>query len=214
MAQVFLIGQPGSRATARLLLDKVIHFIVAPFIWGQGLEGKKRHRTLLVWGWLDAKMGASDESPSTCWERKIIWTPARAGKHLHPYFPPCIRTTLQNCCSYQTSPPGVSAEESSRSLELAQLPTSLQERAHAFSSTSCVLNLTQIRKSKDLPEQQGPRTGGPGVHRLDNCDLHSLTFILPSSANSPNFLSEPTFPSKHGILWPLWAYNTLAAVSI
>lgn len=96
----------------------------------------------------------------------------------------------------------VSAEERSRSLELAQLPTSLQDRAHAFSSTSCVLNLTQIRKSKDLPEQQGPRTGGPGVHRLDNCDLHSLTFILSSFANSPNFLSEPTFPSKHGILWP------------
>ena len=72
MAQAFFIGQHGT--TARFLFDKVIHRIVGPvpFIWGQRLEEKKSHRLLLVWEWLDAKMGASDESSSTCWEAKII----------------------------------------------------------------------------------------------------------------------------------------------
>lgn len=44
-------GQPERRTTARFLLEKVIPCIVAPlpFIWGQGLEGKKKCRTLLVW---------------------------------------------------------------------------------------------------------------------------------------------------------------------
>lgn len=136
----------------------------SPDIWVQRLEGKKTHRPLLAWEWSGAQMGSSDAPLSACWEAKIIWaliflrglivqdnprahiSPHTLAAHLKLLFIPTF-----------------SSRREEQSLELAQLPASLQERAPCVLFYPMYSDLSQTRKSED-PGEQGPRTGGHCVH--------------------------------------------------
>lgn len=162
-----LISQPGSGTVANSIHQSFTRQHI-PFIWEERLEGKKKHRPLLVWEWSDAKMGACDGLPSTCWETKIIWTLIFLictiwwfSMILGPIFLPMLLHHIYNCCLYQPSPPDSVYWREEQSLELAQLPASLQE------GDPCILfypMCSELIPDKKVRGSQRTRTGGQWIH--------------------------------------------------
>lgn len=89
----------------------------------RGLEGKRRQRAPLVWGWAQVKTGTSDEPSNALRKARVLWMPNTAvclrGQAPEPSPPHA------SIAKHKVASRNLTLEERSRRLDLTWLSTNL-----------------------------------------------------------------------------------------